>query len=67
MLYRHYKGGLYRVLHEGFHSETLEEMTVYMSVKDGKVWVRPSSMFHELVQVDDEYWLPRFTEIDEKV
>lgn len=67
MLYRHYKGGLYRVLAEGFHSESLEEMTIYMSVKDGKVWVRPTKMFHELVDLPNGTVVPRFREIDETV
>lgn len=66
MLFRHYKGGLYRVLIESaLHSETQEEVTVYLSVETGKVWVRPTSMFHELVQIDDDNWVPRFTGVRE--
>ncbi|MEK4711153.1 DUF1653 domain-containing protein [Bacillus sp. FSL R10-2780] len=63
MLYRHYKGGLYRTLSEvACHSETGEEMVVYMSVETGKVWVRPSKMFHESV-IDDGSIVPRFRDL----
>lgn len=66
MLYRHYKGGLYRVLVDpAFHSETQEEMVVYMSVKNGKVWVRPSKMFHELVDLPNGQVVQRFAEVNE--
>lgn len=65
MLYRHYKGNLYRVLADpAYHSETLEEVVAYMSVKDGKVWIRPSKMFHELVEIDGRV-VPRFEEVHE--
>ncbi|MEK7019863.1 MULTISPECIES: DUF1653 domain-containing protein [Bacillus] len=66
MLYRHYKGGLYRTLSEvAYHSETEEEMVVYISVETGKVWVRPSKMFHELVTAEDGSVVPRFIELSE--
>ena len=50
--YRHFKGHLYEFLHEAFHSETQEDMVVYRSVDDGKVWVRPKNMFFEDVKKD---------------
>ena len=66
MLYRHYKGGLYRVLVEpAFHSETQEEMIVYVSVETGKVWVRPAEIFHGLVTLEDGNMVPRFIDIHE--
>jgi hypothetical protein len=65
MLYKHYKGALYRVLGECKHSETLKDMTVYMSVNDGLLWVRPTSMFHELINTPDGKYVPRFAEVDE--
>lgn len=64
MLFKHYKGALYRVLGECRHSETQELMTVYMSIKDGLLWTRPSEMFHELVDLGDDT-VPRFAEVDE--
>jgi hypothetical protein len=64
MLYRHYKGNLYRVLIDSaFHSETQEEMVVYMSVNDGKVWIRPAKMFHELVDLPEGRVVQRFSEV----
>ena len=57
-IYRHYKGNRYKVLGIGKHSETLEEMIVYQSLKDGEIWVRPSKMWNEVV--NDEGTL-RFT------
>ncbi|QQR68242.1 MAG: DUF1653 domain-containing protein [Alphaproteobacteria bacterium] len=52
--HRHYKGGLYRVLGEAIHSETLQDMVVYQNCKDGRVWVRPKDMFNE--QLPDGTW-----------
>jgi hypothetical protein len=65
VLYKHYKGALYRVLGECKHSETLEDMTVYMSVNDGLLWVRPTSMFYEIVELENGKYVPRFIEVDE--
>jgi len=60
-IYRHFKGGIYEVIGEAVHSETLEPMVVYRSMKDPeKMWVRPEQMWNERV-VRDEYDGPRFT------
>ena len=49
-LYRHYKGGLYRVVSIAKHSETLEELVVYVNETDPTlVWARPISMWSERV------------------
>ena len=49
--YRHFKGNEYEVLHVAKHSETLEDMVVYKALYgDGGVWVRPASMWEELVE-----------------
>ena len=49
-LYRHYKGGLYRVLTVAKHSETLEDMVVYVNETDPSlVWARPASMWNDPV------------------
>ncbi|MBF0391335.1 MAG: DUF1653 domain-containing protein [Alphaproteobacteria bacterium] len=42
--HRHFKGGLYQLLHVARHSDTTEEMAVYCGA-DGTVWVRPLAMF----------------------
>jgi hypothetical protein len=44
-LYRHFKGGVYEVVCESKHSETLEEMVVYRNTESGETWVRPKKMF----------------------
>ena len=49
-LYRHYKGGLYRVEGLVIHSEDLSELVLYRSLKDPeKLWVRPLYMWFEMV------------------
>ena len=61
MIYRHFKGGLFEVIGEALHSETLEPMMVYIHLdgNDNGLWVRPSSMWNELVEVDG-VMVPRF-------
>lgn len=59
-IYRHYKGGTYEVVGVATHSETLERLVVYRSMKDqGGMWVRPLSMFTQTVDVDGRT-VPRF-------
>lgn len=52
-VYRHYKGGMYRVICLAHHSETLEDMVIYEPL-DGSTgaWARPASMWNETVLVD---------------
>lgn len=47
--YKHYKGNLYKIIALGKHSENLEEMIVYQSIKDGQIWIRPKSMWNEII------------------
>lgn len=56
--YRHYKGNVYKIIALAKHSETLEGMIVYQSVKTGDVWVRPAKMWNETV---DKNGTLRFT------
>lgn len=64
-LYRHFKGGEYRVLYTAAHSETLEPMVVYQALYGKKgIWVRPASMWNETVQRDGRV-VKRFTYIGE--
>ena len=52
-LYRHYKGGRYRVLGTVRHSETLEPMTLYQALYGQQgLWVRPAAMFGETVVIE---------------
>lgn len=64
--YRHYKGGEYKVLAVGKHSETQEEMVVYQGLYDPyPVWIRPKSMFEDNVESKDfNYSGLRFRKID---
>jgi hypothetical protein len=51
--YKHFKGKEYQVLGLAKHSETLEEMVVYKKLYDDfSMWVRPLSMFLEIVEVE---------------
>ena len=56
--YKHYKGNVYKIIAIAKHSESEEDMIVYQSVKNGDIWVRPYSMWNEIV--DDNSTL-RFT------
>ncbi len=64
--YQHYKGGKYLVLGTAKHSETLEDLVVYVALYEnelGNLWVRPLKMFLERVKIDGEI-VPRFRKID---
>ncbi|HCO19490.1 MAG TPA: DUF1653 domain-containing protein [Tissierellales bacterium] len=51
--YRHFKGNDYLVLNIAKHSETLEDYVVYQALYgDRGIWVRPMSMFEEMVEVN---------------
>lgn len=64
-IYEHYKGNRYKVIAIANHSETLEKMVVYKALYgEGEYWVRPLSMWEELVEVNGEK-VPRFHYIGE--
>jgi hypothetical protein len=51
--HRHYKGQAYQVIGLARHSETLEPLVVYQALHgEHGLWVRPATMFSELVMVD---------------
>ena len=59
-IYEHYKGNRYELLYIANHSETLEKMVVYKALYgEGEIWVRPLSMWNEIVEVNGEK-MPRF-------
>ena len=63
--YRHFKGNEYEVLHIAKNSENLEETVVYRALYgDKEVWVRPASMWNEIVERDGKSY-KRFTYIEE--
>lgn len=49
-LYKHYKGGTYKVLTLAKHSETQEELVVYKNLGYGSIAARPLSMWFEKVE-----------------
>jgi hypothetical protein len=52
-IYRHYKGNRYEVIGFAKHSETLEDMVLYKALYgDHGTWVRPLSMWGNLIEVD---------------
>lgn len=63
-IYHHYKGKLYQVIGVARHSETLEELVVYVALYRTKygtksLWVRPKKMFIGKVKLDHK-WVKRF-------
>ena len=65
-IYQHYKGSRIKVLAEALHSETLEEMVVYLHLEDGVIWIRPKGMFLENVKVNRRS-MERFKLIKSKI
>lgn len=60
--YKHYKGKYYQVIGIAKHSESLEDLVAYYCLypnEKSQLWVRPKSMFEELVEVNGEM-VPRF-------
>ncbi len=52
-IYRHYKGNLYKVSGLAKHSETEEDLVVYMQLYgDYAIWVRPMKMWNEIIEKD---------------
>ncbi len=63
--YRHFKGKEYEVIGVANHSETMEELVVYRALYGERgLWVRPASMWNELVERDGQTF-QRFTPIYE--
>ena len=63
--YRHFKGGLYRVIAVGVHTETNEELVCYVHLSYGeKFYFRPLSMWEGIVDYKGEK-VKRFTKVQE--
>ena len=56
--YEHYKGPQYKVIGIARHSETLEELVVYLD-QYGITWVRPLEIFTSEITIDGQT-RPRF-------
>ena len=62
-LYKHYKGGMYRVLGTVRHSEDLQPMTLYQALYGEQgLWVRPAAMFGDVAEFNGKVQ-PRFERI----
>ncbi len=65
-IYKHFKGGMYKVICCATHSENLEPMVVYQALYgEHGVWVRPESMWHDTVIVEGKA-VPRFAFVGEQ-
>jgi len=67
-IYQHYKGNKYLVLSVVKHTETLEDMVLYITLYENemsKMWVRPLEMFLEEIEFEGRK-MPRFTFISER-
>lgn len=62
-LYRHYKGGVYKITGIATHTETDEKMVVYFRVEDEELFVRPFRVFFEKVEVNGKK-VPRFEKMN---
>jgi hypothetical protein len=64
-IYAHYKNGnTYEVIGVAKHSETQEEMVVYVAqYGDCEMWVRPLKEFQQKVRVGRE-WVARFERVE---
>lgn len=50
---KHYKGGTYTIVGSAKHTETEDELVLYVNTGDAsKVWARPYSMFFDDVEVE---------------
>ncbi len=58
-VYRHFKGGFYRVLNLAQMEDSQERMVVYQNIQDSRIWIRPVIAFLEEV-ARDNYSGPRF-------
>ncbi len=64
-LYRHFKNKPYKYLGVAKHSETFGELVLYEALypnPEGKLWVRPKDMFHEIVEKEGKRF-PRFASV----
>jgi hypothetical protein len=61
--YRHYKGGIYEFVGDATLESDLTPMVVYRAA-NGTLWIRPTAIFHESVEVDGQR-VPRFVRIDD--
>lgn len=64
-IYRHYKGDEYEVIGLATESDTQEDIVVYRSVKNGRLFTRRKDIFLAMVTVDGAE-CPRFSLVERK-
>ena len=64
-VYRHYKGNYYKVIAVAKHTETEEDLVVYMALYgNNDIWCRPLNMWNDEIEVNGQK-LKRFELIKE--
>ena len=54
-IYRHYKGGYYKVITHGIDHQSYRCMVVYKALYDDSIWIRDANEFYEhKVEITDE-------------
>ncbi len=51
-LWKHYKGGLYRVIGRGRHHHTGDVYIMYTDIGTGRNYVRAEAEWHELMKIN---------------
>ena len=49
-LYRHFKGGLYTILHNGYSAEDVSLQVIYQCENSKEVWVRSLTEFLDVLE-----------------
>lgn len=62
--FRHYKGGLYRVVCRSVRESDLAQLVTYQNEADGYVWTRTLEEFTSSVKTDSGE-VPRFERVEE--
>jgi len=58
--YKHYKGGIYKVIGTAIHTEDEAKLVIYIDTK-GNTWARPIDMWNEKVN-----GIVRFTKLSDR-
>ena len=45
-LYKHFNGGIYRVICKAKHADTLDDVVVYEDINTGSAWIMSSNLFY---------------------
>lgn len=63
-LWRHFQGGLHRVVALAVEDDTGREMVVYTSIEDGRTWCRLMARWMNLVTTGDGTTVRRFVRVE---